>query len=348
MELDLTEHTHRRLNLLTGAWVMVSPHRTKRPWLGRVEISTNNVLPFYDKDCYLCPGNKRAEGVVNPDYHSVYSFTNDFAALKPQPGAATFDQEGLLKAEKVSGQCKVICFSPRHDLTLPKLSNLQIEEMIHFWAKEFREMSADPAIRYIQFFENKGDIMGCSNPHPHAQVWSSTVIPDEVQKETKQQLQYFEKHQTSLLTGYLRLELEEGIRIVVENKGFAAIVPFWAVWPFEVIVISKRKVQHIDQFDGEEVKQLADILKRLTIRYDNLFRTSFPYSAGIHQAPVNGGPHPEWHWHMHFYPPLLRSESIKKFMVGYEMLANPQRDITPEYAAERLKEQCEIHYSLVP
>lgn len=342
---DLKEHSHTRLNLLTGDWVLVSPHRMKRPWQGKVEDLPKNARPSYDPSCYLCPGNKRADGTFNPNYEKPYSFVNDFSALLEDTPAGVYEENGLLQARSESGICKVICFSPRHDLTLPQMSVNAIEEVIALWQREYQELSSIPSIRYIQIFENKGEIMGCSNPHPHGQIWASTSIPLELEKETRQQQQYFEKHGTSLLQDYLKLELEKQERLVAENEHFAAIVPFWAIWPFETIIISKRQVTSVLHFTSEETKSLAEILKLLTTKYDNLFNVSFPYSAGMHQAPVNDGAHPEWHWHMHFYPPLLRSATVKKFMVGYEMLATPQRDITPERAAQQLRELSNIHYT---
>jgi galactose-1-phosphate uridylyltransferase, family 1 len=238
----------------------------------------------------------------------------------------------------------VICFSPQHDLTLPQMTTQAIEQVIELWQQEFKELSANPEIKYIQIFENKGETMGCSNPHPHGQIWSSSSIPLELHKETQQQKNYFEKHGKSLLSAYLAIELKKQERIVLENEHFVAVVPFWAVWPYETMIISKRHLQHITQFTAQEKKSYAMLLKQLTSKYDNLFNMSFPYSAGMHQAPVNDGEHPEWHWHMHFYPPLLRSATVKKFMVGYEMLANPQRDITPEMAAEKLRSLSDRHY----
>ena len=342
---DLKEHSHTRLNLLTGDWVLVSPHRMKRPWQGKVEVLPKNDRPSYDPSCYLCPGNKRADGTFNPNYEKPYSFVNDFSALLEDTPAGVYEENGLLQARSESGICKVICFSPRHDLTLPQMSVNAIEEVIALSQREYQELSSIPSIRYIQIFENKGEIMGCSNPHPHGQIWASTSIPLELEKETRQQQQYFEKHGTSLLQDYLKLELEKQERLVAENEHFAAIVPFWAIWPFETIIISKRQVTTVLHFTSEETKSLAEILKLLTTKYDNLFNVSFPYSTGMHQVPVNDGAHPEWHWHMHFYPPLLRSATVKKFMVGYEMLATPQRDITPERAAQQLSELSNIHYT---
>jgi UDPglucose--hexose-1-phosphate uridylyltransferase len=341
---DKKEHSHTRLNILTGDWVLVSPHRMKRPWQGKVEALPEDDRPAYDPTCYLCPGNKRSEGSQNPAYEDAYAFINDFSALLPDSQAGGDDINGLLISKSETGICKVICFSPDHRLTLPLMEEQAIVKLIQLWKKEFTALAQNEDIRYIQIFENKGDVMGCSNPHPHGQIWASSSLPLELSKETTQQKNYFEQYGKSLLSAYLELELQQKERLVVENEHFVALVPYWAVWPFEAMIISKRHIQTITQFTVEEETAFAAILKQLTAKYDNLFKVSFPYSAGIHQAPVNDGVHPEWHFHMHFYPPLLRSATVKKFMVGYEMLANPQRDITAEWAAERLRDLSIVHY----
>ncbi|MEJ8819184.1 UDP-glucose--hexose-1-phosphate uridylyltransferase [Lacibacter sp. H407] len=341
---DKKEHSHTRLNILTGDWVLVSPHRMKRPWQGKVEALPEDNRPAYDPNCYLCPGNKRSDGSQNPAYEDAYAFINDFSALLPDTPTGGDDMNGLLISKSETGICKVICFSPDHRLTLPLMEEKAIVKLIQLWKKEFTELAQNKQIRYIQIFENKGDVMGCSNPHPHGQIWASSSLPLELSKETTQQKNYYEQHRKSLLSAYLELELQQKERLVVENAHFVALVPYWAVWPFETMIISKRHIQTITQFTAEEETAFADILKQLTAKYDNLFNVSFPYSAGIHQAPVNDGDHPEWHFHMHFYPPLLRSATVKKFMVGYEMLANPQRDITAEWAAERLRDLSIVHY----
>lgn len=341
---EFIEAPHLRTNLLTGEQVLVSPHRTKRPWLGKVETTDAVARPAYDASCNLCAGNKRADGSLNPQYTDVYAFTNDFAALLPDTPDVKVNEEDLLIAEGQSGICRVICFSPRHDLTLPELEPAALEKIVALWSDEFRTLAANPNIKYIQIFENKGEVMGCSNPHPHGQIWAQSQIPAEIHKETTNQRKYFAVNGRSLLSAYLELELKKQERIVFENEHFVVLVPFWAVWPYEVMIISRRQVKTILEFSKEEQAALADALKRITTRYDNLFQTSFPYSAGMHQSPVNDGEHNEWHWHMHFYPPLLRSATVKKFMVGYEMLASPQRDITPEFAAMRLREMSELHY----
>lgn len=341
---DSKEHPHTRLNILTGEQVLVSPHRMKRPWQGKVEAIATAQLPTYDPTCYLCPSNKRSDGTANPAYTGPYVFTNDFSALLSDTPSGELNEDNLLVSKSESGICRVICFSPDHSLTLPLMQVADIVKVIDLWKEEFTTLSAHSHIKYIQIFENKGDIMGCSNPHPHGQIWASSSIPVELQKETFQQQQFFEKQGKSLLSAYLDIELKKRERIVVENEHFVGLVPYWAVWPYETMIIAKRHVQQVTQFTAEEDLALADILKRLTTRYDNLFKTSFPYSAGMHQMPVNEGQQEGWHWHMHFYPPLLRSATVKKFMVGYEMLATPQRDITAETAAATLQSLSEIHY----
>ena len=340
---------HRRLNILTGEWVLVSPHRTKRPWQGKVEDLPKDNRPDYDPKCYLCPTNNRADDDTNPDYRESFVFKNDFSALLEDTPSESYNQDDLLVAQSERGICKVISFSPKHHLTLPELSVAEITKVINLWQAEYQSLSENPWIKYIQIFENKGEIMGCSNPHPLGQIWAQSELPVEIIKENERQKAYFDLHKKSLLGNYLALELEKNERIIFENEAFAVLVPFWAVWPYETMIISKRHVQNITAFTAQEKELLAEAIKVLTTKYDNLFENSFPYSAGMHQAPVNNGDHPEWHWHIHFYPPLLRSATIKKFMVGYEMLANPQRDITPEYAATRLKELPSEHYkSKVP
>lgn len=343
---DLDSNPHRRLNILTGEWVLVSPHRTKRPWQGKVEDLAADNRPDYDPKCYLCPGNDRADGDVNPDYKESFVFKNDFSALLEDTPAAGMNDDGLLVAQNELGICKVISFSPKHNLTLPELGVNEITAVVDLWQKEFNSLSENEWIKYIQIFENKGEIMGCSNPHPHGQIWSQSEVPMEIVKETERQKNYYAVHRQSLLSAYLKIELKKKERIVYENEHFVVLVPFWAVWPYETMIICKRQVNSIKYFSNIEKQALADAIKALTTKYDNLFKTSFPYSAGMHQAPVNDGEHPEWHWHMHFYPPLLRSATVKKFMVGYEMLANPQRDITPEFAANRLRELSTKHYKL--
>jgi UDPglucose--hexose-1-phosphate uridylyltransferase len=290
----------------------------------------------------LCPGNERAGGAKNPTYTGTYSFQNDFAALLEGPEEPF--KMGLLEAESESGICKVICYSPNHSLTLPLMEEHDVEKVISLWQKEYTELGSDPNINHVQIFENKGVIMGCSNPHPHGQIWAQRSIPQEVQKKVVRQKSYWDQNKKSLLGDYLQQELDAKERIVLENESFVALVPYWAVWPFEVMIIPKRHITSILELSQQEVADYASILKALTIRYDNLFETSFPYSAGIHQSPTDGKDNSHWHMHMSFYPPLLRSAEVKKFMVGYEMFANPQRDITAEQAAQRLRDCASIHY----
>jgi len=335
---------HRRINILTGEKVLVSPHRNKRPWQGQMEEVHEEARKPYDKECYLCPGNKRAGGVINPKYTGSYVFINDFSALLPDTENIQLNDDDLLIAKAERGMCKVISFSPRHDLTLAEMEIDGIEKVVNVWQEEFSRLAAIEWIHYIQIFENKGSIMGCSNPHPHGQVWGQSSVPVEVSKENRRFKEYYQKNGRTLLTDYLQKEIERSERVVINNEHFVVLVPFWAAWPFETLIISKRPANDIRAFNREEKRDLAKTLQELTVRYDNIFQPSFPYSAGIHQAPVNSGNQSFWHWHMHFYPPLLRSATIKKFMVGYEMLGDPQRDFTPEYAAEIIGKQSKIHY----
>ncbi len=339
-EAILFAEPHRRLNPLTRDWVLVSPQRTQRPWGGHVDTVHDPETKSYDPDCYLCPGNERAGGARNPKYSSTFIFTNDFAALKPDVRPFTGDASGsgLLISESEAGTCRVICFSPRHDLTLSRMTVPEIVRVVDAWAEQYSEIGSLPYVNYVQVFENRGEMMGCSNAHPHGQIWANQTIPNEPRKELVAQKAYAAKHDACLLCDYLRLELELATRVVTENEHFAVVVPFWAVWPFEVLLLSKQHAGDVASLNHGARTALAAIFKQLTSRYDKLFRTSFPYSMGFHQSPTDGEPHPEWHLHAHFYPPLLRSRTIRKFMVGYEMLAGPQRDISPESAAALLRE----------
>ena len=341
---NLAEHSHRRYNPLTGEWVIVSPHRLSRPWLGQVEASPQESCPAYDPNCYLCPGNERAGGVRNPAYSDVYVFDNDFPALLAQLPPGEVNAGGLLIAEAERGICRVVCFSPRHDLTIPELELAALRQVVDAWAEQTEELGAHSSVAYVQVFQNKGAMMGASNPHPHCQIWATEHLPNEPAKELAAQLAYRAAHGSCLLCDYLELEMAQDERIVCANEHFVALVPFWAVWPFETLVVSRRHVSVLPDLTGDERDGLADVLKRLTTRYDNLFRTSFPYSMGFHQRPTDGDPHPEWHLHLHFYPPLLRSATVRKFMVGYELLGTPQRDITAEDSAARLRALLECHY----
>lgn len=334
---DISEHPHRRLNLLTGEWLLVSPHRARRPWLGRQETVNSVTQPKYDPDCYLCPGNKRAGGQTNPLYRQTFVFDNDFPALMADSEEGSFDNSDLLLARSERGICRVVCFSPRHDLALSGMPLTQVEAVVQVWVDQFRELSSQPGINYVLIFENRGELMGCSNPHPHCQIWSNESLPNEPAKEQENLARFFSARKECLLCSYLGLETRLGQRIVFANEGFVVLVPFWAIWPFETLVISRQHVAALDQLEDSQIEQLAEALKQVTTRYDNLFGTPFPYSMGFHQRPTDGHSHPEWHLHAHFFPPLLRSANIRKFMVGYEMLGTPQRDITAETAAARLR-----------
>lgn len=334
--LDFSENPHRRFNILKGEWVLVSPHRNQRPWQGKTEKAAVEKRTSHDSSCYLCPGNTRAGGHQNPQYADTFVFTNDFAALKPEGSKAIFEK-GLLRAEGEQGICKVVCFSPDHSLTIPDMSVEAIGKVVSLWQKEYLELGSLDFINHVQIFENKGEIMGCSNPHPHGQIWAQSTVPQEVTKKQARQLGYWKKNKRSLLLDYLDQELAEKERLVCQNEDFVALVPFWAVWPYETMIIPRRHFQHIGQMTEKEKRSFAAILKDLTQRFDKIFDISFPYSSGIHQSPTDGQLHPEWHFHMASYPPLLRSATVKKFMVGYEMFANPQRDITAEMAAGRLR-----------
>lgn len=332
-----TEHPHRRHNPLTGEWVLVAPHRTQRPWLGAQEAPAPEGHPQYDSNCYLCPGNTRAGGHINPDYDGSFAFENDFAALLPDGGPAspTGADNDLFRSEAVSGECRVICYSPRHDLSLADMDVTGIARVVDVWAAQIEELGS--RYPWVQVFENKGATMGASNPHPHGQVWATSYLPDVPSKELSCQRSYYSAHGTALLADVVAAELAAGERVVCSNDDWALIVPYWAVWPFETLLLPRRPVASLPDLTPSERQSLADILKEGLRRYDALFATSFPYSMGWHSAPTDGAEHPEWVVHAHFYPPLLRSATVRKFMVGFEMLGEAQRDLTPEQAAERLR-----------
>jgi UDPglucose--hexose-1-phosphate uridylyltransferase len=336
---ELGKHPHRRFNPLTGEWVLVSPQRTQRPWQGQIEPSPAPTLLSYDPTCYLCPGNRRAGSARNPAYTSTFVFENDFAALRADTPAQEFHEErGLLAARSERGVCKVVCFSPRHDLTLGQMAAEDIGKVVEVWAKEYVTLGDLPYVNHVQIFENRGEMMGSSNPHPHGQIWANETLPTEPLKEQKGFLAYRERNRSCLLCDYAAYEIARRERLVSENDDFMACVPFWAVWPFELLVTSKQHVTDIAGLNPGARASLADILRRVAQTYDNLFQVTFPYSLGFHQRPTDGEEHSEWHLHAHFYPPLLRSATVRKFMVGYELLASPQRDITAESAAQRLRE----------
>jgi UDPglucose--hexose-1-phosphate uridylyltransferase len=347
-EFNRSDHPHRRFNPLTREWILVSPHRTKRPWLGQVEKSIVERRPMYDPQCYLCPGNQRASGDHNPQYTGTFVFDNDFAALLPDIPQGEMREGELLIAQSEPGLCRVVCFAPDHSLTLPQMAEADIRRVVDVWTQQYEEIGALPYINYVQIFENKGEIMGCSNPHPHGQIWSSASIPQQPALEQTSQASYLHEKGTCLLCDYLHLEMMRQERIVCRNEYFCALVPFWATWPFETMILASRHIASLADLTEDERNALANLLKRLTTRYDNLFEISFPYTMGIHQKPTDGAAHPEWHLHLHFYPPLLRSATVKKFMVGYEMLANPQRDLTPEAAANRLGDLAEVRFDVRP
>lgn len=338
----MSDSPHRRLNSLTGEWVLVSPQRAQRPWHG--QPAATEALPPYDPTCYLCPGNERAGGYRNPDYAETFVFDNDFPSLVPYENIGLSSSHPLLTSVPERGICRVMCFSPRHDLTLPELDLSAIQNIISTWIDQTLELSANDFIRYVQIFENKGAMMGCSNPHPHSQIWGSPYVMNEPAKELKQQNAYFYDYRRTLLGDYLSEEHRRRERILFYNDCFTVLSPYWAVWPFETMIIPHRSVARLDELTPLEVRALAEILKRITTCYDNLFEISFPYAMGFHQAPFDGHSHPEWILHAHFYPPLLRSATARKYMVGYEMLAMPQRDLTPEAAAESLRSLSDIHY----
>ena len=340
----LTDHPHRRYNPLLDEWILVSPQRAKRPWQGQNEAISDEKKPEYDETCYLCPGNHRITGGTNPNYESCYVFDNDFPALLKDEVSSDVAQEDLFKINPERGINRVICFSPKHNVTLAEMQVPEIENVVRVWKEQYLELGAISYINHVQIFENKGSVMGCSNPHPHGQIWAQSSLPTQVKRTQDNLLKYFQKTGKSLLKDYLESELQKKERIIAENEHFVLLVPFWATWPYETMIISKRNFSSIAEITEEEIKSYAEMIQIITVKYDNLFKTSFPYSAGIHQAPTDGLDHEEWHFHMHFYPPLLRSATVKKFMVGYELLAEAQRDLTAEQSAEILRNLSTQHY----
>jgi UDPglucose--hexose-1-phosphate uridylyltransferase len=337
----LSERPHRRFNALTGQWVFVSPHRTQRPWQGKIESVLNAIASAYDPDCYLCPGNRRANGDRNPNYASTYVFDNDFPAFleTTDSDAHVPDADSLLRSELHSGTCRVLCYSPDHNLSLAQMAVPDIRSVIELWAHQSLELGQ--RWQWVQIFENRGELMGCSNPHPHGQIWAGDFMPTQATQELEEQSRWLRSHDSPLLLDYVALERREGDRLVVQNEHWVAVVPWWAGWPFETLLVPRRHVQQLVELSSDERGSLAEVLKRLLGTYDNLFDCSFPYSFGWHSAPYGGEPvegsRSAWQLHAHFFPPLLRSASVRKFMVGYELLAEVQRDITPEQAAERLR-----------
>lgn len=340
----LTDHPHRRYNPLLDEWILVSPQRAKRPWQGQNEAISDEKKPEYDETCYLCPGNHRITGGTNENYESCYVFDNDFPALLKDEVSSDVTQEDLFKINPERGINRVICFSPKHNVTLAEMQVPEIENVVRVWKEQYLELGAIPYINHVQIFENKGSVMGCSNPHPHGQIWAQSSLPTQVKRTQDNLLKYFQKTGKSLLKDYLESELQKKERIIAENEHFVLLVPFWATWPYETMIISKRHFSSIAEITEEEITSYAEMIQIITVKYDNLFKTSFPYSAGIHQAPTDGSSHDEWHFHMHFYPPLLRSATVKKFMVGYELLAEAQRDLTAEQSAEILRNLSTQHY----
>ena len=336
-QAELFDAPHRRYNPLTDEWMLVSPHRAKRPWQGQIEPVPPETRPVYDPTCYLCPGNTRANGGRNPEYPSTYVFTNDFSALLPDVVAAQMDEGGLLRAESEAGMCRVVCFSPRHDLTLAQMAVADVRTVVDAWVEQTVDLTNVPWISHIEIFENRGAQMGASNPHPHGQIWANATLPTIPAAELRAQTRYRDAKGSCLLCDYLRLEEQGAARIIVRNEEWIALVPFWAVWPFETLLLPARHVASLPELDAASRDGLADLMSRMLRRYDHLFEVSFPYSMGWHQAPTDGSEYPQWHLHGHIYPPLLRSATVRKWMVGYELLGQPQRDITAEQAAERLR-----------
>ncbi len=335
----LSKQPHRRKNLLTGEWVLVSPHRLERPWDGRHEATAREDNEAYDAECYLCPGNERANGKRTPKYEETFVFDNDYSALASDAPRIIVGEDDLLIAASERGVCRVVCFSPRHDLSIAELADEKLANVVELWTEQYRELSAKPEINSVIIFENRGELVGCSNQHPHGQIWATSSIPLGLAQEIGNIVSYKNEKGSCLLCDYLELELKRQERIVTENEYFVTLVPFWASWPYETLVLPRGHTGQLTEMSDEARSALADIIKRTTTRYDNLFKVVFPYVMGMHQSAS-----PDFHFHVHYFPPLLRSATVRKFMIGYEMLAEPQRDFTPEYAAEVLKSLPEKHY----
>ncbi len=346
--MKLFDGPHRRHNPLLDEWVLCSPHRLERPWQGQVEPAVEEKRAAHDPSCYLCPANGRANGARNPPYETTFAFDNDFSALLATESTESRHEDGLLVSERATGVCRVLCFSPRHDLTLAEMDARAIRQVVDAWAGEVAGLGARSDVAYVQVFENKGAMMGCSNPHPHGQIWASAHVPLIPSRKGITQRAHFVRTGRDLLGDYLEQEGRDGARLVEGNEHWQALVPFWAVWPFETMLVPSRRVADLPSLSGEERDALADILRSLTVRYDNLFRCSFPYSMGWHAQPTDGLDHPYWRLHAVFYPPLLRSALVRKFLVGYELTAEPQRDLTAEQAAARLREMPTRHYRVAP
>ncbi len=338
---DPNEHPHRRYNPLTDEWVLVSPHRAKRPWQGQVEKIDEQEKPAYDESCFLCSGNTRINGEINENYTNTFVFNNDFAAIKQDTPKVQTD-DPLFKMATEQGESRVICFSPDHSKTLPQLSVEEISKVVDTWQSQCDELGK--TYHWVQVFENKGSVMGCSNPHPHGQIWAQHQLPTLVQKKQNAQKAYYATYQSNLLQDYVKREIANEERVVVKNEDWIVVVPYWAAWPFETLLLPRFEVSRLTELNTKQKISLADVLKQITIKYDNLFNSSFPYSMGWHGAPFDNEQHDEWTLHANFFPPLLRSATVRKFMVGYEMMAEAQRDLTAEQAAQRLRELSDVHY----